>query len=78
MDLAARRSLAAAVRSLTERGAAVVFATHDTDLVAAVADRTIALDGGRAVEVEVEADTRFDSALEAPGMAEMAGVEAAR
>ena len=56
----------------------MVFATHDTDLVAAVADRTIALDGGRAVEVEVEADTRFDSALEAPGMAEMAGVEAAR
>ena len=50
MDLAARRSLVAAVRALTERGSAVVVATHDTDLAAELADRTISLVDGRAVE----------------------------
>jgi energy-coupling factor transport system ATP-binding protein len=52
MDLAARRSLAAAVHSLTERGSAVVLATHDTELAAELADRTVALHDGRAVEVD--------------------------
>jgi len=51
MDAAARRSLVAAVRLLAERGSAVVVATHDSDLVAELADRTIALRDGRAVEV---------------------------
>jgi energy-coupling factor transport system ATP-binding protein len=50
MDPAARRSLVAAVRSLTERGSAVVVATHDTDLAVELADRTISLIDGRAVE----------------------------
>ena len=52
MDLAARRSLAAAVHSLTERGSSVVLATHDTELAAELADRTVALRDGRAVEIE--------------------------
>jgi energy-coupling factor transport system ATP-binding protein len=51
MDAAARRSLAAVVRGLTGRGSSVVIATHDMELVAEVADRTIALDQGRATEV---------------------------
>jgi energy-coupling factor transport system ATP-binding protein len=51
MDAAARRSLAAAVRSLTDGGSAVVLATHDTELAAELADRTISLRDGRAVEV---------------------------
>jgi energy-coupling factor transport system ATP-binding protein len=51
MDAAARRSLAASVRSLTEGSSAVVLATHDTELVAELADRTISLRDGRAVEV---------------------------
>jgi energy-coupling factor transport system ATP-binding protein len=51
MDAAARRSLAAAVRSLTDAGSAVVIATHDTELVAELADRTVAIGDGRAVEV---------------------------
>jgi energy-coupling factor transport system ATP-binding protein len=50
MDAAARRSLAAAVRALTERGSSVVVATHDTELAAALADRTIELRGGLAAE----------------------------
>jgi energy-coupling factor transport system ATP-binding protein len=52
MDLAARLSLAAAVRSLTERGSAVVVATHDTHLVAELAVRTVTLRNGRAVELD--------------------------
>ncbi|MGA3029738.1 MAG: ATP-binding cassette domain-containing protein [Candidatus Limnocylindrales bacterium] len=51
MDVAARRSLAAAVHSLADRGAAVVVATHDSDLVAELADRTIALRDGCATEL---------------------------
>jgi energy-coupling factor transporter ATP-binding protein EcfA2 len=50
MDAAARRGLAAAVRSLTARGSAVVLATHDVELVAALADRVITLREGRASE----------------------------
>jgi energy-coupling factor transport system ATP-binding protein len=50
MDAAARRSLVAAVRRLTEGGSAVVVATHDTDLVAELADRTIRIEGGHAHE----------------------------
>jgi energy-coupling factor transport system ATP-binding protein len=72
MDLAARRSLAAAVRWLTERGSAVVLATHDTDLVAELADRTIALRDGRAIEAGAPAQT------EAATSADVAANETAR
>jgi energy-coupling factor transport system ATP-binding protein len=51
MDLSSRRALGAAVRSLSERGSAVVIATHDVDLVAEVADRVVVLGDGRAVEL---------------------------
>jgi energy-coupling factor transporter ATP-binding protein EcfA2 len=51
MDAAARRSLAAAVRALTGRGSSVVIATHDAELVAALADRIVVLGDGRAVEL---------------------------
>jgi energy-coupling factor transport system ATP-binding protein len=51
MDLSSRRALGAAVRSLSERGSAVVIATHDVDLVAEVADRVFVLGDGRAVEL---------------------------
>ena len=50
MDRAARRSLAAAVEALTAAGSAVVLATHDMELAAELADRTIELRGGLAVE----------------------------
>ena len=48
MDDAARRALAAAVRGLVDGRSAVVLATHDAELVAELADRTVVLGGGRA------------------------------
>jgi len=51
MDLAARRGLGAALRSLSRRGSAVVIATHDVDLAAEVADRVILVRDGRTVEL---------------------------
>jgi energy-coupling factor transport system ATP-binding protein len=51
MDSAARLSLRAAVRGLTARGSAVVLATHDTDLIADLADRTVELRDGRVIEL---------------------------
>jgi energy-coupling factor transport system ATP-binding protein len=51
MDPAARLSLGAAVRGLAARGSAVVVATHDAELVADLADRTVELRNGRAVEL---------------------------
>ena len=50
MDSAARRSLIAAIEVLTAGGSAVVVATHDEALAAALADRTIVLADGRARE----------------------------
>ena len=51
MDAAARTSLVAAIQSLAEEGAAVVVATHDEVLAAAIADRTVALAAGRVEEL---------------------------
>jgi energy-coupling factor transporter ATP-binding protein EcfA2 len=50
MDRAARRSLGDAVRNLAARGSAVVVATHDTELAADLADRTIEVRDGQATE----------------------------
>jgi energy-coupling factor transport system ATP-binding protein len=51
MDVAARQSLGAAVRGLAARGSAMVIATHDADLVADLADRTVEVRNGRALEL---------------------------
>jgi len=50
MDEAARRSLAGLVADLRDQGTAVVLATHDAALVAAVADRVLRVEEGRVVE----------------------------
>jgi energy-coupling factor transport system ATP-binding protein len=66
MDVAARRSLVTAVRRLTEKGSAVVVATHDTDLAAELADRTIALGGGRAWDLAAPEPSAAASSSPAP------------
>ena len=50
MDAAARASLVGLVARLRDQGAAVVLATHDDELGAALADRTVNLGGGRVLE----------------------------
>jgi len=50
MDPAARLSLVAAIQALAADGAAVVVATHDEALTAAIADRTVAIAAGRVEE----------------------------
>jgi energy-coupling factor transporter ATP-binding protein EcfA2 len=67
MDAAARRSLAAAIRTLTERDSAVVLATHDVQLAADLADRVVRLGNGAATELPTElafeqADARPEAA----------------
>jgi energy-coupling factor transport system ATP-binding protein len=57
MDAAARRSLAAAVRELTEAGSAVVLATHDTALAVDLADRIVELRGGSVRQLPAEVFT---------------------
>ena len=50
MDLASRNALIAVVAELRNRGAAVVIATHDEDLQAALADRVIDVARGSVTE----------------------------
>ena len=55
MDSAARASLVSLVTRLRDRGAAVVLATHDTELRSALADRIVNVGGGRVLEQPREA-----------------------
>ena len=50
MDLASRSALIAIVADLRDRGAAVVIATHDEDLQAALADRVVDVAHGKVTE----------------------------
>jgi energy-coupling factor transport system ATP-binding protein len=51
MDLAAREALCRAVLRMRAAGSSIVIATHDKNLVAALADRTIAVNAGVAREI---------------------------
>jgi energy-coupling factor transporter ATP-binding protein EcfA2 len=51
MDDAARDALVHVVRSMRAHGCAIVLATHDKNLAAAVADRTVAVGAGSAREL---------------------------
>ena len=58
MDVASRQALVRLVSSLRDRGAAMVIATHDSDLRAAVADRVVRVGSGRALELAAEVQYR--------------------
>lgn len=55
MDVAARAALIGLVARLRDRGAAIVLATHDPGLRAALADRVVRVEGGRVAETPAEA-----------------------
>lgn len=79
MDLRARRSLGAVVRSMSEVGAAVVVATHDFALVAEIADRVLLLENGAARDLGGPelAFVAMGLAVGAPGLAAVAVPEPA-
>ncbi|MHB8488181.1 MAG: ABC transporter ATP-binding protein [Candidatus Dormibacteria bacterium] len=51
MDTAARDALCRAIHRLRSAGSSIVIATHDRNLVAAIADRTVAVGAGAAHEL---------------------------
>jgi peptide/nickel transport system ATP-binding protein len=55
MDVAARGTLIGLVARLRDSGAAIVLATHDAELRAALADRVVSVGGGRVVEATPQA-----------------------
>ena len=55
MDVAARDALVRVVTRLRERGAAIVLATHDSDLTRALADRVAHVASGKVTERAIEA-----------------------
>jgi energy-coupling factor transport system ATP-binding protein len=55
MDVAARSALVGLVARLRDRGAAIVLATHDTDLRAALADRVVRVGACKVLETALEA-----------------------
>jgi ABC-type multidrug transport system ATPase subunit len=57
MDAAARNALVRLVSRLRDGGSAVVLATHDAELRAALADRVLRVSGGRVTEAEPRAVT---------------------
>jgi energy-coupling factor transporter ATP-binding protein EcfA2 len=57
MDAAARNALVRLVSRLRDGGSAVVLATHDAELRAALADRVLRVSGGRVMEAEPRAVT---------------------
>jgi ABC-type ATPase involved in cell division len=52
MDTAARGALIRLVSRLRDGGSAIVLATHDADLRAALANRELRVSGGRVTETE--------------------------
>jgi energy-coupling factor transport system ATP-binding protein len=55
MDAAARDALVRLVSRLRDRGSAVVLATHDEDLRAALADRVLQVSGGKVTSAQQRA-----------------------
>jgi len=55
MDVGARDALISLVARLRDQGAAIVLATHDVELRAALADRVVHVGQGKVVEAAPEA-----------------------
>ena len=71
LDYAAKERLAAALRGLAADGPAVVFATHDVELVAELATRTVVLADGEIVADGATRDVVTHSPAFAPQVAKV-------
>ncbi|GAA2325733.1 ABC transporter ATP-binding protein [Dactylosporangium salmoneum] len=71
LDYAAKHRFAAIVRGLAGRGTAVVVATHDVELVAALADRVVVMAQGEIVADGPTADIVIASPTFAPQVAKI-------
>ena len=61
------------LRAYTRRGRAVMFATHDVELVASLAGRVVMLAGGRAIADGPPEEVIGDSTVFAPQTARVFG-----
>jgi energy-coupling factor transporter ATP-binding protein EcfA2 len=71
LDYAGKAALIAMVRSLATTGHAVVLATHDVELAAALSDRTVVLAGGEVVSDGPTRDVVMSSPAFAPQVAKI-------
>lgn len=75
LDAATKDRLSGFLRSYAARGHAVMFASHDVELVAGVADRVVMLAGGELIADSTPAEVLGDSAAFAPQTARVFGRE---
>jgi energy-coupling factor transporter ATP-binding protein EcfA2 len=78
LDPAGTRLVADALAELAAGGASILIAEQKTDLLAAICDRVVVLQEGRAVRDAPAGEVLADPALEALGVAAPAGVRLAR
>ena len=73
LDTESKERLAAMLRAYTRCGRAVMFATHDVELVASLSSRVVMLAGGRPIADGPPEDVIGDSAVFAPQTARVFG-----
>ena len=73
LDPEAKQRLGDVLRTLTDNGAGLVFATHDVEFVAALATRVVLLANGEVIADGSPAEVLSDSALFSPQMTRVFG-----
>lgn len=73
LDPHSKEELARVLRKLAAGGTAIMFATHDVELVAALAHRVVMLAGGEVIAQGAPAEVLSDSALFSPQMTRVFG-----
>jgi energy-coupling factor transport system ATP-binding protein len=66
LDPGAKDRLSGVLRTLADKGTAIMFATHDVELVASLATRVVMLAGGEVIADGTPADVLTDSAVFSP------------
>jgi energy-coupling factor transporter ATP-binding protein EcfA2 len=73
LDPASKRNLGSVLKTLAGNGTAIMFATHDVELVAALATRVVMLAGGEVIADGSPAEVLSDSAVFSPQMTRVFG-----